>query len=69
MINTINPPSQELSNFIIDKVGISESALELGLKRSSLENSPLPITMWSYGLITINQLQIINHTQKYHNIH
>ena len=62
MINSskpINPPSDELCDFIIDKLGISQSALELGLKRSSLENSPLPIVMWSYGLITLSQLKII----------
>ena len=57
--NCINPPSDELCNFIIDKLGISQSALELGLKRCSLENSPLPIVMWSYGLITTSQLQVI----------
>ena len=57
--NLINPPSDELCNFIIDKLGISQSALELGIKRSSFENSPLPIVMWSYGLITSSQLQII----------
>ena len=62
MINTnksIDPASDDLRNFIIDKLGISESALELGIKRSSLENSPLPIVMWSYGLITISQLKLI----------
>ena len=62
MINTndsINPPSDELSNFIIDKLGISQDAIELGIKRSSLENSPLPIVMWSYGLITLSQLNVI----------
>ena len=57
--NYINPPSEKLYNFIIDKLGISQRALELGLKRASLENAPLPIVMWSYGLITISQLQII----------
>ena len=61
MINTniINAPTEELCNFIIDQLGISQSALELGIKRSCLENSPLPIVMWSYGLITISQLEII----------
>ena len=62
MINTndsINAPSDELCNFIIDKLGISQGALELGMKRSCLENSPLPIVMWSYGLITLYQLKII----------
>ena len=57
--NSINPQSDELCNFIIDKLGISQEALELGMKRSSLENSPLPIVMWSYGLITLSQLKII----------
>lgn len=56
---SINPPSEELCNFIIEKLGISQSALELGVKRCSFENSPLPIVMWSYGLITTSQLQII----------
>ena len=57
--NSINPPSTELCNFIIDKLGISHGALELGIKRSCLENSPLPIVMLSYGLITLSQLKII----------
>ena len=57
--NSINPPSAELCKFIIDKLGISQGALELGIKRSCLENSPLPIVMWSYGLITLSQLRII----------
>ena len=59
MSNAINPPSEELCNYIINKLGISEEALELGKKRSSLENSPLPIVMWSFGLITLIQLNMI----------
>tara|TARA_Y100001968_G_scaffold289573_1_gene292686 strand:- start:764 stop:973 length:210 start_codon:yes stop_codon:yes gene_type:complete len=62
MINTknlIKPPSDKLCKFIIDKLGISESALELGVKRCSMENTPLPIIMWSYGLITLSQLNTI----------
>ena len=67
MINSskpINPPSDELCDFMIDKLGISQSALELGLKRSCLENSPLPIVMWSYGLVTLRQLNLILNWQK-----
>ena len=62
MINTskpINPPSQDLCNFIVNKLGISQSALDLGIKRARLENSPLPIVMWSYSLLTITQLKLI----------
>ena len=61
--NSINSPSEELCNFIIDKLGISHSALKLGIKRSSLENSPLPIVMWSYGLLTLPQLKLILNLQ------
>ncbi len=57
--NSINPPSDELCDFIINKIGISNSALDLGVKRCSLENSPLPIVMWSYGLITLSQMNTI----------
>ena len=62
MVNTsklINPPSEELCDFIIYKLGISQSALELGVKRSYFENAPLPIVMWSYGLLTLPQLKIL----------
>tara|TARA_B100000579_G_scaffold315270_1_gene264718 strand:+ start:899 stop:1108 length:210 start_codon:yes stop_codon:yes gene_type:complete len=62
MINTskpINPPSDELCDFIINKLGISQSAVDLGVKRSNLENSPLPIVMWSYGLLSITQLRAV----------
>ncbi len=67
MINTskpINAPSKELCDFIINKIGISQTAMELGKKRSKLENSPLPIVMWSYGLLTLAQLQDILSWQK-----
>ena len=67
MVNTnkpINPPSDELCNLIIDRFGIDRGALELGIKRSALENSPLPIVMWSYGLITLTQLDLIFSWQK-----
>ncbi len=62
MINTshpINPPSKELCNFIIEKVGINESALVLAKKKSVLENSPLPIILWTYGLINLRQYKQI----------
>ena len=67
MINTskpIQPPSEDLCDFIVYKLGISQSALELGIKRSFLENSPLPVVMWSYGLLSLLQLKIVLSWQK-----
>ena len=69
MVNTSKPiiqPSEKLCDFIIYKLGVSQSALELGVKRSCLENSPLPIVMWSYGLLTLTQLETILSWQKDH---
>ena len=69
MINTskpINPPNDELCDFIRDKLGVTQSSLELGIKRSYIENSPLPIVMWSYGLITLSELNKILSWQKDH---
>ena len=57
--NNINSPSDDLCHFIINNLGVSQSALDLGIKRCAVCNSPLPIVMWSYGLITISQLNII----------
>tara|TARA_Y100001968_G_scaffold332281_1_gene389795 strand:- start:2802 stop:3011 length:210 start_codon:yes stop_codon:yes gene_type:complete len=64
--NKIDRPSKELCEFIIDNVGISKSALELGIKRSCLENTPLPIVMWSYGLLTLTQLKMVLSWQNKH---
>tara|TARA_Y100001968_G_scaffold136799_1_gene124960 strand:+ start:2708 stop:2917 length:210 start_codon:yes stop_codon:yes gene_type:complete len=67
MINTtnpINPPTDELCEFIICKLGISKKALDLGIKRACLENSPLPVVMWSYGLISLSQYNSILLWQK-----
>ena len=58
MINTnhpISPPSTKLCNFIIETVGLNETALNLGLKKALLENAPLPIILYSYGLINLWQ--------------
>ena len=69
MVNTSKPifePSEELCDFILYNLGISQSALELGVKRSHLENSPLPIVMWSYGLLTLKQMKVILAWQKNH---
>ena len=69
MINTskpIEPSTEDLCDFIINKLGISEDAINLGIKRAHLENSPLPIVMWSYGLLNLIQLNLVLSWQKNH---
>ena len=42
--------------YLINEVGLDESSIELGLKLSKKNNTPLPILLWSYGMLTIEEL-------------
>ena len=42
--------------FLVDEIGLQESSIELALKLSIKNNTPLPILLWSYGLLTIEEL-------------
>ncbi len=52
----INYSNKMILSFLIDEIGLEESSIELGLKLSIKKNSPLPILLWSYGIITIEEL-------------
>ena len=42
--------------YLFNEVGLEESSIELGLKLSLKNNTPLPILLWSYGMLTIEEL-------------
>ena len=48
--------STKIISFLIDEIGLEESSIELGLKLSIKKNIPLPILLWNYGLLTIEEL-------------
>ena len=48
--------SREMIIFLINVVGLDESSIELGIKLSLKNNTPLPILLWSYGMLTIEEL-------------
>ena len=50
-------PSTELLDFLQQRLGLSGSALTLGLRQAELEQAPLPIVLWSFGLLSVDQLQ------------
>ena len=52
----INYSNKKMICFLIDEIGLQKSSIELGLKLSIKENTPLPILLWSYGLLTIEEL-------------
>ena len=47
---------KEMIIYLINEVGLEESSIELGLKLSIKNNTSLPILLWSYGMITIDEL-------------
>lgn len=47
---------KEMIIYLIDEVGLEESSIELGLKLAIKNNTPLPILLWSYGMLTIDEL-------------
>lgn len=49
------PPS-DLVQYLRRELGLSENALSLGIKQAQLEQAPLPVVLWRYGLINLEQL-------------
>ena len=48
--------SREMIIYLLNEVGLKESSIELGIKLSLKNNTPLPILLWSYGMLTIEEL-------------
>ena len=48
--------SKNMINYLLNDLGLEESSIELGIKLSIRNNTPLPILLWSYGMLTIEEL-------------
>ena len=42
--------------YLLNEIGLDETSIELGIKLSIRKNTPLPILLWSYGMLTIEEL-------------
>ena len=51
-----NHLSREMLIFLFNVIGLDEPSIELGIKLSLKNNIPLPILLWSYGMLTIEEL-------------
>ena len=47
---------KNLLMYLSNEIGLEDSSIELGLKLSLKNNAPLPILLWSYGMLTIEEL-------------
>ena len=48
--------SREMIIYLFNVLGLDESTIELGIKLSIKNNTPLPVLLWSYGMLTIEEL-------------
>ena len=48
--------SKEMIFYLFNEVGLEESSIELGIKLSIKNKTPLPILLRSYGMLTIEEL-------------
>lgn len=49
------PPPGALLRFLRQELGLSENALALGLRQAQLEQAPLAVVLWRFGLISLEQ--------------
>ena len=60
MVQSSDPqpsPSPLLLQFLRERLGLSEKALQLGKRQSELEQAPLPVVLWRFGLLSLSQYQ------------
>lgn len=50
---------QQLINFLQDELAIPSASVDLAVRNHSDTPNLLPMTLWQYGLITLNQLERI----------
>ena len=52
--------NQNLKNnmifYLFNEIGLEESSIELGIRLSLRNNTPLPVLLWNYGIINIEEL-------------
>ena len=48
--------SREMIIYLFNELGLEESSIELGIRLSIKNKTPLPILLWSYGILTIEEL-------------
>ena len=47
---------KEMIVYLFNEVGLDQESIELGIKLSRRNKTSLPILLWSYGMLTIEEL-------------
>ncbi|MBD2254082.1 DUF2949 domain-containing protein [Nostoc parmelioides] len=59
MMITTDNKDIELFNFLYNELELSEKDMALALKYREFDNGPLPMLLWQYGLVNLEQLEQI----------
>ena len=51
-----NNSNKNIIFFLTNDLGLDESSIELGIKLSLKNKTPLPILLWRYGILNIEEL-------------
>ena len=60
------PPAPAILRFLRHQLGLSESSLAMGIRHSEVEQAPLPVVLWRFGLISLEQLEQVLDWQDQH---
>lgn len=50
-------PSAALLRYLRSQIGLSEPALSLGIRQAQVEQAPLAVVLWRFGLISLEQFE------------
>ena len=59
--------SHKLILYLLDEIGLEQASIELGIKLSKKNKTPLAISLWSYGMLSIEELDKL-YSFLFHNI-
>ena len=48
--------SKSMIVFLSNEIGLSQSSIELAIRLSTRNNAHLPILLWTYGMLTLEEL-------------
>lgn len=59
MMTTTGNKNIELLNFLYNELELSEKDVAVAFKHQEFDNGPLPMLLWQYGLVDLEQLEQI----------
>ena len=59
--------SRKIILYLLNEIGLEIASIELGIKLSIKNKTPLPILLWSYGMLSLEELDKL-YSFLFHNI-